>query len=131
MVTGDQPRTGIKVAREVDLLDEEGDAPVVLGSGLEDVEDLSGGKVERIREASIFARVSHKQKLGVITIHQKAGIRESSISVVIVVWRIIRVSALASNTPPVPGQKEAVIRSTFRSWNQTVSTPTGRPVIES
>ena len=73
MVTGDQPPTAINVAREVGLLGEEENAEAILGRDLEEPDTLSQEETERIRQASIFARVSPKQKLLLITVHQQAG----------------------------------------------------------
>ena len=73
MVTGDQPETAANVAREVGLLDKDAETNPVLGRELEDAENLSDEQSEKIRRAVIFARVSPKQKLGLITLHQKAG----------------------------------------------------------
>jgi hypothetical protein len=95
MITGDQPRICIKAAREVDLVDEEGDAPVVLGSGLEDVEDLSGGKVERIRETCDFRARQLQAKIG--RDHDPSESRHRRIHHIdlVLVRRMIRVSGLS------------------------------------
>jgi Ca2+-transporting ATPase len=73
MVTGDQSETALNVARAVGLIDEGADAHAMLGRELEDLENLSGRQIDEIRRASIFARVSPRQKLNLITIHQQAG----------------------------------------------------------
>ena len=73
MVTGDQPETALNVAHAVGLLDEGVDAHVVLGRRLQDPESLSDKEIKEIRGATIFARVSPKQKLTLITIHQQSG----------------------------------------------------------
>ncbi len=73
MVTGDQPQTAVNVAREVGLLDTDAEAKTVLGRELEETENLSNEQSEKFRQSVIFARVSPKQKLGLITLHQKSG----------------------------------------------------------
>jgi len=73
MVTGDQPETALNVAREVGLLDQGADAHAILGRELQDPEGLSEKQMKDIRAATIFARVSPKQKLNLINIHQQAG----------------------------------------------------------
>ena len=73
MITGDQPETALNVAREVGLLDAGSAARAVLGQELEDLESLSEAQIAEIRKATIFARVSPRQKLNLITIHQRAG----------------------------------------------------------
>jgi Ca2+-transporting ATPase len=77
MVTGDQPVTARNVAFAVGLLDEddgEGTArDVVRGRELQDLQSLSEKEWQRILGTPIFARVSPKQKLDLIALHQEAG----------------------------------------------------------
>ncbi len=72
MVTGDQPATARHVARAVGL----GDAAengIILGEELEPAGGLTPAAREHVLAASIFARVSPKQKLDLVEIHQKNG----------------------------------------------------------
>ena len=70
MVTGDQPATARKVGVELGLIDDE-QAEVVAGSELSG--ELSEPDRRRLARAVIFARVSPKQKLDLIRLHQQAG----------------------------------------------------------
>jgi P-type Ca2+ transporter type 2C len=72
MVTGDQPATARTVALEVGLICDE-DARVVYGQNLKSVEDLTAEERDEILAAPIFARVSPKQKLDLIAVHQNSG----------------------------------------------------------
>ena len=72
MVTGDQPLTATSVARSVGLI-EEGNMEAVLGQELKPFDDLAEDEIARLADATIFARVSPKQKLDLITLHQKGG----------------------------------------------------------
>lgn len=72
MATGDQAQTARNVAESVGLIDEE-DAEFVQGSKLEDFDELSEEEKEHLLEVPIFARISPKQKLDLIKIHQENG----------------------------------------------------------
>ncbi len=72
MVTGDQPATARTVGLEVGLIQDE-DARVVYGQNLKSVDDLSAEERDEILETPIFSRVSPKQKLDLIAIHQDSG----------------------------------------------------------
>jgi Ca2+-transporting ATPase len=72
MVTGDQAVTARNIGVSVGLVDE-GKAQVVPGGDLENIEALAEGERMRFIEAPIFARVSPKQKLDLISIHQEDG----------------------------------------------------------
>lgn len=72
MITGDQPATAREVALEVGLVDEE-DAPVVHGEDLGAPDELDAETREAMLQTQIFARVSPKQKLDLISLHQDAG----------------------------------------------------------
>ncbi|MCX4186652.1 cation-translocating P-type ATPase [Methylophaga sp. OBS4] len=65
MATGDHAATGLNVAREVGMVDQEKDV-------LEGV-DLDPEDIERIRETEIFARVNPEQKLTLVEAFQKSG----------------------------------------------------------
>ncbi len=71
MVTGDQAVTAQNIAEAVGLT--EGNADVVAGQELQDSEELSQEKRDRFVNAPIFARVSPKQKLDLIAVHQEKG----------------------------------------------------------
>jgi Ca2+-transporting ATPase len=68
MVTGDQALTAKSVACSLELY-ADSEPQVMLGKELENIE----GEKERILPADIFARVSPRQKLDLISLHQKAG----------------------------------------------------------
>jgi P-type Ca2+ transporter type 2C len=72
MGTGDQPETARHIALDIGLVDDE-QADVVLGQDLAEPEALSAEERERLLQAPIFARVSPKQKLDLIALHQEAG----------------------------------------------------------
>ncbi len=72
MITGDQPATARNVALAVGLIQDE-DADVIYGQNLEDVGSLNEERRQRLLKASIFARVSPKQKLDLIALHQDSG----------------------------------------------------------
>ncbi|GAB4334520.1 MAG: cation-transporting P-type ATPase [Candidatus Abyssubacteria bacterium] len=69
MVTGDQPVTARNIAEAVGLIN--GKADVVQGKELKSAEQLTEEEKKRLIRANIFARVSPKQKLDLIEIHQK------------------------------------------------------------
>ena len=71
MVTGDQPATALGIGRAVGLADD--DATAVTGAELADVEAASEAERERLLTVPIFARVTPKQKLDLIALHQAAG----------------------------------------------------------
>ncbi|HDS02016.1 MAG TPA: cation-transporting P-type ATPase [candidate division Zixibacteria bacterium] len=70
MVTGDQEVTARNVGEQVGLVEND-NAAVMKSRELHDVESLSDKDKERIINASIFARVSPRQKLDLISIHQE------------------------------------------------------------
>ena len=72
MVTGDQPVTARSIALSVGLEDEKS-AEVVNGGELADQEALADKERERLLRARIFARVSPKQKLDLISLYQENG----------------------------------------------------------
>ncbi len=72
MVTGDQPATARNVALAVGLTDDE-DPRVVYGQNLDDLQELDQEKRQDLLKTSIFARVTPKQKLGLIELHQDSG----------------------------------------------------------
>jgi len=71
MVTGDQAITALHIARSVGLIDQDSD--VVRGEELKPPDELTEKDLQRFTAARIFARVSPKQKLDLISIHQLNG----------------------------------------------------------
>ncbi|MGM0578465.1 MAG: cation-translocating P-type ATPase [Myxococcota bacterium] len=72
MVTGDHPATARKIASDVGLIHGD-DVDVVSGSEF-DVLERDGDDVRRrFLEADVFARVSPKQKLDLVDLHQEHG----------------------------------------------------------
>ncbi len=67
MITGDQAVTAAKIGISVGIDD---DPDVLPGSVLLPVEELSADEERKIIDTSIFARVSPKQKLDLVSIHQ-------------------------------------------------------------
>jgi Ca2+-transporting ATPase len=72
MVTGDQCDTARYVGMKVGLVDSE-KASVIHGSDISSDKKISNEEHRNLIDADIFARVSPKQKLDIITLHQKAG----------------------------------------------------------
>ena len=72
MVTGDQPVTARSVAEAVGLAEEGGDG-VMHGATLKPRAALTDAERRRILDTAIFARVSPRQKLDLIDLHQKNG----------------------------------------------------------
>ncbi|SHE88689.1 Ca2+-transporting ATPase [Fodinibius roseus] len=77
MVTGDQPHTAEYIAKSVGLVTaEEGqEAEVIHGSDLPSPQELESSQqdTDQILSASIFARISPRQKLDLIELYQKKG----------------------------------------------------------
>ena len=72
MVTGDHPATAHHISRSVGLTKGQL-ADVVLGSELDGALQCSAQERARLEAADVFARVSPRQKLTLITLHQQAG----------------------------------------------------------
>lgn len=72
MVTGDHPSTALNIALAVGLVKDK-NTEVIHGKDLKSISCLSEQERIRIIRASIFARVNPKQKLDIITLHQKNG----------------------------------------------------------
>jgi len=72
MVTGDQPVTAKNVGMAVGLVNPE-NASVIHGSNLKSIDETSEEEQQEILRSPILARVSPKQKLDLIDIHQKHG----------------------------------------------------------
>ncbi len=72
MVTGDQPATARAIANAVGLTSD-ATAEVIRGSDIRPPEKLTEEDRRRFLEASLFARVSPKQKLDLVQLYQSAG----------------------------------------------------------
>jgi Ca2+-transporting ATPase len=72
MITGDMAETARNIAYEVGLVDDP-EAKVVNGSELERVDEMSEEDQKALLDVPIFSRVTPKQKLSLIEIHQKYG----------------------------------------------------------
>ena len=73
MITGDQPATARYVARAVGLIAADDDSPVLQGTDFPDAETIPPAEAERFRRARLFARVTPKQKLQLVSAHQEHG----------------------------------------------------------
>ena len=77
MVTGDQPRTALAIAREVGLLDENEvgarAAEVIPGHLFETLDPGKPADRERLLSGRVFARVTPEQKLQLVRLHQESG----------------------------------------------------------
>jgi Ca2+-transporting ATPase len=72
MVTGDQPITARNVGLATGLIDEDG-AEAVHGKDLRKPEDMSEQERQHLLSVPIFARVSPRQKLDLISLYQQGG----------------------------------------------------------
>jgi len=72
VVTGDQALTAKNVALQIGLLKDES-KPVLDGSRIKRPEDSSDEEMRTILDTDIFARVTPKQKLDLIEVHQRNG----------------------------------------------------------
>ena len=72
MVTGDQAPTARFVGLKTGLTDDP-NAEVVMGSEFKPISELSETERERLTAASMFARVTPRQKLDLIELHQRRG----------------------------------------------------------
>ena len=74
MITGDHPGTSQKIAKEVGLLENDATSEkVLLGKDLKNSEEKSQNEIQRLLDASVFARVTPKQKLDLVAFYQKNG----------------------------------------------------------
>ena len=75
MVTGDQPMTAKNIGEAVGLImDDEGDeSRIIHGMEMKGLEDLTDDEHRDVIGVPIFARVSPKQKLDLIELHQRSG----------------------------------------------------------
>jgi Ca2+-transporting ATPase len=72
MITGDHPETARTIAKAVGIADDDSQE-VIVGKDIVPSEEMSAEDRRRYEQASIFARVSPRQKLDLIDVHQKAG----------------------------------------------------------
>ncbi len=72
MATGDQPVTARAIGSAVGLVDD-ANAPVIHGRDLKSPENLSESEKHTLLQTNLFARVSPKQKLDLISIHRENG----------------------------------------------------------
>jgi Ca2+-transporting ATPase len=72
MITGDHPKTAANIASSIGLTNK-GDEAVILGADIKPYQTMSEADKERYRQTLVFARVSPRQKLDIITVHQQAG----------------------------------------------------------
>jgi Ca2+-transporting ATPase len=72
MVTGDQPATARHVARAVGLVTDD-DAAVIAGRDFVSPDEATPEQQDRLLDTTIFARVTPRQKLDLIDLHQSRG----------------------------------------------------------
>jgi len=72
MITGDHPRTAANIASSIGLTEPGRDA-VIIGKDIKAYEAMSPEDRQTYRDTPVFARVSPKQKLDLIAVHQEAG----------------------------------------------------------
>lgn len=69
MLTGDHPATALNIASQLDIGEQE--EKVITGKDMPDTEGLTTEQKDAWRKASVFARVSPKQKLDLVTVLQE------------------------------------------------------------
>ncbi len=69
MITGDHPRTAARIAADLGIVD--GEAPVLSGIELDELDDLAAAAA--VRQTSVFARVAPKHKLRIVRALQDGG----------------------------------------------------------
>jgi Ca2+-transporting ATPase len=72
MITGDQRNTAAAIAKAVGVADAE-TVEALPGSAIEPHDDLSDAQRAKLLEAKVFARVSPREKLNLIDLHQRSG----------------------------------------------------------
>ena len=72
MITGDHPKTANSIASSIGLT-EQGRDNVIVGKDIKPYEKMTPEDHQLYRNTPIFARVSPKQKLDLIAVHQAAG----------------------------------------------------------
>lgn len=71
MITGDQLATARSIAEHLNMVDNTLEA--IEGSELKKIDSLSNKEKKRILDCSVFARVSPKQKLDLVSLYQQEG----------------------------------------------------------
>lgn len=69
MITGDHPATAENIGRQLGILDQ-GDQPVMIGKDMKDYDHLSDNEKDKWVGTTVFARVSPKQKLDLVSVLQ-------------------------------------------------------------
>jgi len=72
MITGDHPSTAASIAASIGLT-ETGQANAIVGKDIKTFETMSETDRETYRQTPVFARVSPRQKLDLIAVHQQTG----------------------------------------------------------
>jgi Ca2+-transporting ATPase len=72
MITGDHPKTAYSIASSIGLT-EPGRDNVIVGKDIKPYEQMTPEDCQLYRNTPVFARVSPKQKLDLIAVHQVAG----------------------------------------------------------
>jgi Ca2+-transporting ATPase len=72
MITGDHPNTAVNIASSIGLT-ETGQVDVIVGKDIKAFEAMSQADCETYRQTPVFARVSPRQKLDLIAVHQQTG----------------------------------------------------------
>ncbi len=72
MMTGDQAPTARSIAAAIGLVDDD-EAEVIVGGDIGAADEMPEDRQKHLAQAAIFARVSPRQKLDLIDIHQKQG----------------------------------------------------------
>jgi len=72
MITGDHPKTAASIASSIGLT-EQGRDNVIVGKDIKPYEEMTPEDHQLYRNTPVFARVSPKQKLDLIAVHQAAG----------------------------------------------------------
>ena len=72
MITGDHPKTAANIASSIGLT-ESGRDTVIIGKDIKAYEAMSQADKETYQQTPVFARVSPKQKLDLVAVHQQAG----------------------------------------------------------
>ena len=74
MMTGDHPGTAMKIAQDVGMIaKEQGSEMILNGNDLTDIDKVSDDSVEEILRSPVFARVTPKQKLDLISFYQQTN----------------------------------------------------------
>jgi Ca2+-transporting ATPase len=72
MITGDHPKTAASIALSIGLT-ESGRDNVIVGKDIKAYETMSEVEKETYQKTPVFARVSPRQKLDLVAVHQEAG----------------------------------------------------------